>query len=106
MQDADRVGNIFGNKAVVNLRCEKRETLPPDWLLTALREKGVNPQWLLTGQGARMLQSCDGAGTDSPQYVYVREIRPPKECPMEELMAEIFRRASKGINKNNPEQSL
>ena len=82
---------------------KKRETIPPDWLLTALRKKGVNPQWILTGQGARMLQSCDGVGTTAPRYVYIREIRPPEECSMEELISEVFRRASKGLSKNNTE---
>lgn len=85
---------------------KKRGTIPSDWLLTSLRKKGVNPQWILTGQGARMLQSCDGAEAAAPQYVYIREIRPPEECSMEELMAEVFRRASKGINKNDPGLSL
>ena len=41
---------------------KKRKTIPPDWLLTALRKKGIRPDGILTGQGARMLQSCDGMG--------------------------------------------
>ncbi|MBS5454132.1 MULTISPECIES: helix-turn-helix domain-containing protein [Bilophila] len=79
---------------------KRRKTIPPDWLLTALRKKGIRPDWILTGQGARMLQSCDGTGTVVPLHVPVLEIRPPEECTMEELMVEIFRRASKTINKN------
>ena len=66
----------------------------------AKRRKTIPPDWILTGQGARMLQSCDGTGTVVPLHVPVLEIRPPEECTMEELMVEIFRRASKTINKN------
>ena len=64
------------------------------------RKKGIRPDWILTGQGARMLQSCDGMGMVVPLHVPILEIRPPEECTMEELMVEIFRRASKTINKN------
>ena len=63
-------------------------------------EKRNQTDWILTGQGARMLQSCDGMGMVVPLHVPVLEIRPPEECTMEELMVEIFRRASKTINKN------
>ena len=82
------------------LDAKKRKTIPPDWLLTALRKKGIRPDWILTGQGTRMLQSCDGMGMVVPLHVPILEIRPPEECTMEELMVEIFRRASKTINKN------
>ena len=78
----------------------KKKTIPPDWLLTALRKKGIRPDGILTGQGARMLQSCDGMGMVVPLHVPVLEIRPPEEFTMEELIVEIFRRASKTINKN------
>jgi hypothetical protein len=98
MQNAGRIGGVLGDKTVVNLGCE--EKIPPDWLLTALRKKGIRPDWILTGQGARMLQSCDGMGMVVPLHVPILEIRPPEECTMEELMVEIFRRASKTINKN------
>ena len=30
----------------------KKKTIPPDWLLTALRKKGIRPDGILTGQGA------------------------------------------------------
>ena len=69
-------------------------------ILRVLEQKGIRPDGILTGQGARMLQSCDGMGMVVPLHVPVLEIRPPEECTMEELMVEIFRRASKTINKN------
>lgn len=100
MQNAGRIGGVLGDKTVVNLGCEEKKTIPPDWLLTALRKKGIRPDGILTGQGARMLQSCDGMGMVVPLHVPILEIRPPEECTMEELMVEIFRRASKTINKN------
>ncbi|MFQ8887369.1 MAG: DNA-binding protein [Bilophila wadsworthia] len=61
--------------------------------------KGIRPDWILTGQGAyAAILRWDGNGC--PPACTHFEIRPPEECTMEELMVEIFRRASKTINKN------
>lgn len=38
---------------------KKRGSVPADWLLTLLCKKWINPTWVLTGQGARMLQPSE-----------------------------------------------
>lgn len=78
---------------------KKRGRVPAEWLLTLWRKKGVNPDWVLTGQGAKGLQPAECAETLVPPTVYIREVRPPDECSMEELMAEVIRRASKRFDK-------
>ena len=72
---------------------KKRGSIPSDWLMTLLRLKRVNPEWVLTGHGARLLQPADYEEVLGPQCVYVKEVRPPEECTIEELMFEIVRRA-------------
>ncbi|MCC8195122.1 MAG: helix-turn-helix domain containing protein [Deltaproteobacteria bacterium] len=76
---------------------KKRGSIPSDWLLTLWRKKRINPDWILTGQGPRDLHAIEDGGA-IPQYVYMKEIRPPEECSMEELIVEIFRRTSKIID--------
>lgn len=100
MQNAGRIGGVLGDKTVVNLGCEEKKNDSSRLASHCAAEKGIRPDWILTGQGARMLQSCDGMGMVVPLHVPILEIRPPEECTMEELMVEIFRRASTTINKN------
>lgn len=38
---------------------KKRGTIPSDWLLALWRKKGVNPDWILTGLGARGLRPAN-----------------------------------------------
>ena len=53
----------------------RRKVIPADWLLALLRSRGVNPDWILTGDGAQQL--CP-AEADPPvvQAVLVTKIRP------------------------------
>ena len=73
----------------------KRERIPSDRLLTLWRKKGVNPDWILTGQGTKGLQPADFLKPIAPATVYIKEVRPPEECSVEELMAEVVRRVAK-----------
>ncbi len=74
---------------------KERGSIPSDWLLTLWRKKGVNPDWILTGQGTKGLQPADFLKPIAPATVYSREVRPPEECSVEELMAEVVRRVAK-----------
>ena len=74
---------------------KERGSIPSDWLLTLWRKKGVNPDWILTGQGTKGLQPADFLKPIAPATVYIKEIRPPEECSVEELMAEVVRRVAK-----------
>ena len=50
---------------------KRRGSIPADWLLILLRRKGFNPDWMISGQGARFLIPCGcaaNASADSSQY--------------------------------------
>ena len=47
---------------------KRRAFIPAEWLLTLLRLKGVNPEWVLTGQGPQYLCACLYAGTLTHKY--------------------------------------
>lgn len=71
---------------------KKRKAIPAEWLVKLLREKGVNPEWILTGQGPRMMLPKDYSEVLPPPPVYITKIRPPEECSTEELVTEVVRR--------------
>lgn len=71
---------------------KKRGSIPSDWLLTLWRKRGTNPDWVLWGQGPKGLQPSYPVETLEPLTIYIKEIRPPEECSIEELMTEVVRR--------------
>ncbi|WP_291437489.1 helix-turn-helix domain-containing protein [Desulfovibrio sp.] len=38
---------------------KRRGAIPADWLLKLLRIQGVNPDWILTGEGVHYLRSAE-----------------------------------------------
>ena len=72
---------------------KKRGRIPSDWLLALWRKKGINPDWVLTGQGSRGLQPTENPPCATHHTAYIKEIRPPEECSTEELVFEIVHRA-------------
>ena len=72
---------------------KKRGSVPADWLLTLLCKKWINPTWVLTGQGARMLQPSEHI-TSVPEKSAPIVVRcPPHDCTIDELVQEVVRRA-------------
>lgn len=101
MQNAGRIGGVLGDKTVVNLGCEEKKNDSSRLASHCAAEKR-NQTGLDTHRGKAPV-CCNpamGWGMVVPLHVPILEIRPPEECTMEELMVEIFRRASKTINKN------
>ena len=86
---------------------KRRNTLPAEWLLRLLQRKGINPEWILSGQGARFLLPCEGnasarcsaqavqpvpaegAARTSPSVC----IYPSGQCPVQSLVTDLLRRA-------------
>ena len=76
---------------------KKRGSVPAVWLLTLLCKKWINPTWVLTGQGARMLQPSE-CTAPIPERSAPAVVRcPPPDCTTDELMQEIVRRAVRAI---------
>ena len=71
---------------------KRRGAIPADWLLKLLRMQGVNPDWILTGEGVHYLRSAEPGESVFPAERVI-EIRPPEECSAQELINELVRRA-------------
>ena len=71
---------------------KRRGAIPADWLLKLLRIQGVNPDWILTGEGVHYMRSAE---SEEPVFSAERviEIRPPEQCSAQELINELVRRA-------------
>ena len=82
------LAEILGIKQSSISDAKRRGAIPPEWLVKLLQKKGANPEWVMTGTGQKYLGHSDNA----PQGMIVR---PPAECTVEELVAEIIRRALK-----------
>lgn len=87
------LAEFFGIRQSSISDAKKRGSIPSDWLIILWRKKGTNPDWILRGQGAKMLQPVDFMENVAPPIVYIKEIRPPEECSIEELVKEIIRKA-------------
>lgn len=57
----------------------RRGEIPADWLVLLLRLKGINPDWVLTGQGRMLLRPVCCVDTVTPPAAYARETEPPDE---------------------------
>ncbi len=77
---------------------KKRGAIPAEWLIKLLRENQINPDWILTGEGPRVLQPAEYVEAVKPLVVHSVEIRPPEQCSTEELLTEIVRRALQNIH--------
>ncbi len=53
------LANFFGVKQSSISDAKRRKTIPSRWLIKLLRLKGVNPEWVITGRGARFLVPKD-----------------------------------------------
>lgn len=73
---------------------KRRGTIPPDWLVKLLRLRGINPNWILTGEGSKYLAPSE-SGPVKPHVAYLVETRPPKECSAQDLINELVKRALK-----------
>ena len=51
------LGRFLGINQSAISDAKRRGTIPAEWLLTLLRGKGINPDWILTGKGARTSSS-------------------------------------------------
>ncbi len=75
---------------------KRRGSIPAEWLIKILRIKQVNPDWILNGEGPRLLQPSECKETPV-QIRYITETRPPAQCSAEELFNELVRRALSSI---------
>ena len=71
---------------------KKRGSVPAEWLLKLLLLKGVNPVWIMTGQGAQWLQPMKQK-TELCAWVTQKSACTPEAYSTETLLKELLRRA-------------
>lgn len=84
------LADMLGIKQSSISDAKKRNAVPAEWLIKLLRLKGINPEWVLTGESPKYLGPLDG---ETRQYIRIIETRPPKGCSTQELVHELVRRA-------------
>lgn len=77
---------------------KRRKAIPSDWLVKLFEKKRVNPEWIRTGQGGKVLQAVDEVERQRPIVVNAIERKPAEDCTTDELLAEILRRMLKSIS--------
>ena len=95
------LADFLGIKQSTVSEAKKRRAIPSDWLLTLLRKKGANPDWIVTGQGPKGLQPVECAADVTQLPVYIREVVPPGDCSIEVLVTEIARRVLHAMGKES-----
>jgi hypothetical protein len=85
------LAEFFGIRQSSISDAKNRRAIPTEWLVKLLRHKSINPEWILLGAEPKHL----GPATGEPptRIIYLTEIRPPKECSVQELVVELARRA-------------
>jgi len=78
---------------------KRRKSIPAEWLIKLLRLKGINPDWILTGEGPKYLQPVEDGKAVLPPVVHQIEIRPLEECSAQELVNELVRRTLERIER-------
>lgn len=76
---------------------KKRGSIPAEWLVRLLKVKKVNPEWILTGEGAQNLVPSECPKSMDNDPIYGNNLRSLEDYSSEELMTEIFRRTIKNI---------
>ncbi len=71
---------------------KKRGSVPAEWLLKLLLLKGINPAWIMTGQGAQWLQPVKH-GPELCSWVTLKSAYTPEAYSTVTLLEELLRRA-------------
>ena len=53
------LAEFLGVKPPAVAAARRRKAIPSSWLITSLRMRGVNPDWVLTGNGPRFLAPAE-----------------------------------------------
>ncbi len=85
------LADFFGVRQSAVSDAKRRGHIPAEWRIKLFEKKRINPDWILFGKGEKHLIQ-DDAEQCKPHVVRVAEVRPPKECSLQELFAEMVRR--------------
>lgn len=52
---------------------KRRQAIPDSWLMTILRKRAVNPDWIMTGTGGQFMAPCSDREGHAPDFAEVVE---------------------------------
>ena len=70
---------------------KKRLAIPSKWLLSLLKKKGINPEWVRRGSGPKFLLPCE----EDRGSVCSIQARTPDKCPLQHIFSDIGRLVSR-----------
>ena len=92
-----KLATLLGIKQSSISDAKRRKGLPSDWLMKLYEKKRINPDWIRTGVGSKILQFAENGEGRPPAIINIIERRPAEDCSTDELLAELVRRALKNI---------
>jgi len=93
-----KLADLLGIKQSSISDAKRRKGLPSDWLMKLYEKRRINPDWIRTGIGPKILQVVEnGDGGNVPAVLHVIEYRPAQDCSTDELLTELMRRTLKNI---------
>jgi len=97
------LANLLGIRQSSISDAKKRNSIPAEWLVTLLRLRGVNPEWILSGDGPKFLSNAaaDNKNLTGPQEQNGLPATPPSldvlRCfSSRDLADELLRRTGAG----------
>ena len=104
------LANLLGIRQSSISDAKKRNSIPAEWLVTLLRLRGVNPEWILSGDGPKFLSNAttDSKGlTGSQEQGSSLPATPPSldvlRCfSSRDLADELLRRTGAGSREAQP----
>ena len=74
---------------------KRRRVIPPEWLVTLLRQKNIHPDWVLTGTGPRFLLPMENLGAQAIPMPAIDKGSTLAYFSTRELAEEVAQRVSK-----------
>lgn len=86
---------------------KRRQAIPAEWLIKLYDKKRINPEWIRTGTGGKLVQAVpleDGQAEMPRPQIRAHTVKrvPARDCTTEELITELVRRALKNIERQEP----
>ena len=92
-----KLAEVLENRQSSISDAKRRKNIPAEWRVKLFEKKRINPEWILSGEGAKYLIPAD-IEQGKPHVVRVMEVRPPQECSAQDLFNELVRRAMQPLD--------
>ncbi len=86
------LADLFGIRQSAISDAKRRGKIPTDWLLFLVREKSINPEWILTGKGPRHILAPRESGRYETSADRLADEEVLRRLPARMLADELVRR--------------